>query len=38
MLLMLQMRGFKRELGGNDEDSPSHEERGHPRRENGGWE
>ena len=30
MQLMLQMRGFKRELDVNDEDSPSHEERRHP--------
>lgn len=30
MQLMLQMRGFKRELGVNDKDSPSHEERRHP--------
>ncbi len=37
MQQMLQMRGFKRELGVNDEDSPSHEERGNLRRENGGW-
>jgi hypothetical protein len=37
MLRMLQMNGSKGEMGGNDKDSPSHEERRHPRRETNRW-